>query len=120
MDPHTTPFAPRALGALGAVLAGAGLALLAYAAHGAEGAGQVRLHTAGLVSALHGVALASLARSARGLALIALFALAAGTVLFAGTLVLAQFTGAGTRLAPVGGSLAMLAWLAYGAHLLRR
>lgn len=112
----------RLLAASGAVLAAASIALLAYAAHAAVPAPtQARLHTAGLIAALHGIALAALApRAASRTTGVALGGLLLGTLLFAGTLVAAHAFGTGTGTAPAGGVLLMLSWLLLAADALRR
>ena len=43
-----------------------------------------------------------------------------GALVFAGTLVAAHVFGTSTRLAPMGGSLMIFAWLLYGFDALRR
>jgi len=111
----------RILAAAGAVLAALAVALAAYASHAADpGAGQ-RLGLAAAFAFGHGLALAALAPRARGyLAPAALWALLLGVLLFAGSLVGARFFGLPTRLAPMGGSLMILGWLAHAVAALRR
>lgn len=117
----STPVAPRALAASGAVLAAVAVALSAYAAHAVDGLAQHRLQTAALFAFGHGIALAALAPQVRGrLGIGALVLLVLGTLLFSGSLAAAVFLDAPTRLAPAGGSLMILAWLAYAANALRR
>ena len=113
--------ASRALAASGAVFAALAVALSAYAAHAAQDLAQQRLEHAAFFAFGHGIALAALARQAVGrLGVAALALLAVGTLLFSGSLVAAALFGLPTRLAPVGGSLMILAWLAYAASVLRR
>lgn len=109
------------LAAIGAWLAGASVALAAYASHGVDGDARSRLMLAAVIAFGHGLALAALAPQAAGrLAHVALAAVLAGTVLFSGSLVAAQLLGASTRLAPIGGVLLMLGWLALGIDRVRR
>ena len=69
----------------------------------------------------HGIALAALApRAARPLARIALAAIGLGVLMFSGSLVAAHFLATPTMLAPFGGSLMILAWLAFAFDALRR
>lgn len=111
----------RALTAGGAVLAAAAIALSAYAAHGAPGEGRAHLQMAALLAFGHGIALAALAsRAGRPLARIALAAMLLGVAMFSGSLVAAHFLGTPTMPAPYGGSLLILAWLAFAADALRR
>ncbi len=110
----------RGLIASGAIMAALSVALAAYASHGAEGS-QARLQTAAAFALGHGIALAALApRCVRRLDTIALTALLAGTLLFAGSLVGAYAFGWPTVLAPLGGSTMIAAWLLYAADALRR
>jgi len=106
---------------LGAVFAAAAVALFAYAAHAAEAHVQASLHSAALFAFGHGIALAALAPHVRRrLGTAALCLLALGTLLFSGSLVGAHAFGAPTSLAPLGGSLMILAWLLWAADTLRR
>ena len=110
--PSTRPL--RLLPAAGAVLAAAAVALSAYAAHVVDPAAQARLQPAALFAFGHGIALAALGPFAvRRLARLALAALLLGTLLFSGSLVLAHFLAISTVLAPFGGGLMILAWLAW-------
>ena len=119
-DPSRIPWPRRALAALGAVLAAASVALFAYAAHSAEPQVQASLHSAALFAFGHGIALATLASGAgRRLAMVALCMLLLGTVLFSGSLASAHAFGTPTSLAPLGGSLMILAWLLWAADRLR-
>lgn len=110
------PVSPRPgrwLAAGGAIAAAAGVAMAAYAAHAVDGAAQARLQTAAVFAFGHGVALAALAEAAtRRIGRIALGALALGTLLFSGSLVLAVLAGLPTTLAPAGGLLLIGGWLA--------
>lgn len=111
----------RSLASAGAVLAAASVALSAYASHVAAGAGQSALLIGAAIAFGHGLALASLSRQARRrMAVLALVAILAGTLLFSGGLVVAHFTGAAARMAPFGGSLLIVAWLAWAIDALRK
>ncbi|MGQ4659835.1 DUF423 domain-containing protein [Lysobacter sp. F6437] len=102
------------------MLAAASVALFAYAAHSAEPQVQASLHSAALFAFGHGIALAALAPHVRrrfGAA--ALCVLALGTLLFSGSLACAHAFGTPTSLAPMGGSLMILAWLLWAADTLR-
>jgi len=113
--------AQRALAFAGAVVAAASVALSAYASHVAGGAGQMALLVGAAIAFGHGLALAALSGQARRrLALYALVAILVGTLLFSGGLAVAHFTGAAARTAPFGGSLLIVAWLAWAADALRR
>jgi len=112
--------AQRALAFAGGVVAAASVALSAYASHVADGAGQMALLVGAAIAFGHGLALAALSRQARRrMALCALVALLAGTLLFSGGLVAAHFSGTAARTAPFGGALLILAWLAWAADALR-
>lgn len=111
----------RALTAAGAVLAAIAIALSAYAAHAATGEGRAQLQMAALFAFGHGIALAALApRAVRPLARIALAAIGLGVVMFSGSVTAAHFLATPTTLAPIGGSLMILAWLLFAADALRR
>lgn len=115
-SPSRRPWA--ALGAVGCALA---VAAGAYAAHGLAGLDQQRMQTASLYLFLHGLALLWLGEQPRSrLATLASAGLAAGVLLFSGSLAAAAVFGWPTRLAPLGGSLLILSWLAIGLSLLRR
>lgn len=109
------------LGACGALCAGAAVALAAYAGHAVDGVAQSRLQTAALFAFGHGLALTVLApaasRTLRRLALVALFV---GTMLFSGSLVLNVLVQWPTMLAPLGGALLIVGWIACAIDLLRR
>ena len=113
---------PSWLGFAGGLLAAAAVALSAYASHGvADAQVQSRLMTAALYAFGHGVALLVLAPSTpRGLGRIGLAALLLGTVLFSGSLVGGALWQLPTRLAPAGGSLLIVAWVALAFSALRR
>lgn len=111
----------RLLAASGAVCAACAVALAAYAAHGVEGLAQARLQTAAWFAFGHGVALAALAAHAGGKpGRVALAAMLAGTLLFCGGIVAGTVFGAGSAVAPFGGSLLIAAWLLYAVAALRR
>jgi uncharacterized membrane protein YgdD (TMEM256/DUF423 family) len=111
----------RLLGASGPLLAACATALAAYAAHGAEGEVRAHLYMAALFAFGNGIGLAALApRASRRLGLLALSALLAGTLVFAGSLVAAKVSGVPTMAAPWGGYLMIGGWLLLAADLLRR
>ncbi len=111
----------RLLGALGGLACAAAVGLGAYASHGASGQAQTWLQTASLYLFLHGLALLALSpRAERPLEQAALGALAAGMLLFCGSLIGAALFGWPTRLAPIGGSTLILAWLTVALSRLRR
>lgn len=114
--------AGRWLAALGAVLAALAVGLAAYASHGAEGEAQSRLQSAALFLFGHGMALAALAPLAAGRLwrVLALMALAIGTLFFSGSLVLQVFLQWPTALAPFGGTLMMAGWLAWAVAAVRK
>ena len=119
--PGRRPWAPRAMAAAGAVLAALAVALGAYASHAAGPDGGARLGLAAAFAFGHGLALAALAPRVSGrLGTLALASLLLGTLLFAGSLAGAHFFGLPTRLAPLGGSLLMLGWLAHAVAAARR
>lgn len=120
MDRAPTGLYTRLLGALGGIACAAAVALGAYASHGASAQPQSWLQTASLYLFLHGLALLCLGPSAkRRLEQAALGLLAAGMLLFCGSLIGAALFGWSTRLAPVGGSSMILAWLVIGLGRLR-
>lgn len=107
------------LAAAGALCAASAVALAAYAAH-ATTLGQALLQTAAAVLFGHGVALAALARGRMApRRRLALTALLAGSVLFAGSLVLHALAQVPPRLAPAGGMLMIGGWLLLAVDLLR-
>lgn len=111
----------RLLGTFGGIACAAAVGLGAYASHGASGQAQSWLQTASLYLFLHGLALLCLSPGAqRRLELAALGLLAAGMLLFCGSLIGAALLGWPTRLAPMGGSALILAWLVIGLGRLRR
>lgn len=110
----------RALACVGALLAGLSVALAAYAAHAVDAGAQQRLQSAAWFAFGHGIALAALApRAVRRLGLTGLVALAAGTLLFSGSLAGAHFFATATSMAPFGGGLMMLGWGLWAADSLR-
>ncbi len=119
---HPAPrAAQRALAATGAVLAALSVGLAAYAAHAADDAARATLQMAAMFGFGHGIALASLASTCRRrLGIVSLAALLLGVLLFSGSLVAGQLLGLSTRLAPMGGSLMILAWLGLALDLGRR
>ncbi|WP_159017654.1 DUF423 domain-containing protein [Cognatiluteimonas profundi] len=109
------------LAASGALLAAISVALAAYASHAMQGPAQARLQLAAVFAFGHGLALAALAPSMpRGLGQVALAALAAGVLLFSGSLAGAALAQWPTTLAPLGGMLMIGAWLALAFAFLRR
>ena len=112
---------PRLLAAAGAVLAAAGVALSAYAAHAADAGARASLHSAALMLLVHGVALAAIApQRVAAPGRVALGAMLAGTLLFAGSVVGAHALATSTRLAPIGGGLLIASWLALAVAMARR
>lgn len=108
------------LAAVGALLAALAVALAAYAAHGVHGEDQARLQLLAAVVFGHGLALAALAPSAvGGLARLPLWGLLLGTLLFGGGIVAGVLVGTGNGLAPIGGTLLILAWLGRAVLALR-
>jgi uncharacterized membrane protein YgdD (TMEM256/DUF423 family) len=110
----------RWLAAIGAVLAALAVALAAYAAHAASPEAQSRLQLAAVFAFGHGVALAALAprvqlRTGR----IALWMLAAGVLLFSGSLAGHVFAAMPTTFAPPGGMLMIAGWLLHAISALR-
>lgn len=115
------PLPLRVLAASGALLAAAAVGLSAYASHGAGADARTRLFLAAMFAFGHGVALTALAPQAAGRLAAAAFALMLlGVLGFSGSLAAAHFFGTPTRLAPVGGSLLMFAWLLVAADRMRR
>jgi uncharacterized membrane protein YgdD (TMEM256/DUF423 family) len=111
----------RALAACGALACGVSVGLGAYASHGLDGDAARRVGLAALFAFGHGLALLLLAPSAgTRLRTAGLSALAAGMLLFPGSLLAAVFLSASTALAPLGGMLLMLGWLVVAADALRR
>ncbi|MDQ3288458.1 MAG: DUF423 domain-containing protein [Pseudomonadota bacterium] len=102
------------------MIAAASIALLAYASHAGDGGGQDRLQTAGTISLVHGAAIALLAGAGwRRLARCAVLALAAGVLLFSGSLVMNVISQWPTTLAPAGGMLLIGGWLLWAADAVR-
>jgi uncharacterized membrane protein YgdD (TMEM256/DUF423 family) len=111
----------RALAAFGALACGVAVGLGAYASHGLDGDAARRVGLAALFAFGHGLALLLLAPAAgTRLRLTGLSGLALGVLLFSGSLLAAVFLSAPTLLAPTGGMLLMLGWLAIAADVLRR
>ncbi|MBB3343320.1 DUF423 domain-containing protein [Luteimonas sp. RC10] len=108
------------LAAAGALLAGVAVALAAYANHGMEGDARAALQSAAVFAFGHGIALAALSRGLRDpMAKLALLALLAGTLLFAGAVVSRHLLGGPSAFAPWGGGLTMFGWLLYAISALR-
>ncbi|PZO05985.1 MAG: DUF423 domain-containing protein [Lysobacteraceae bacterium] len=111
----------RALAAFGALACAVSVGLGAYASHGLDGDAARRVGLAALFAFGHGVALLLLAPAAGArLRSAALSSLALGVLLFSGSLLAAVFLSAPTVLAPTGGMLMMLGWLALAIDALRR
>lgn len=111
----------RALAAFGALACGVSVGLGAYASHGLDGDAARRVGLAALFAFGHGLALLLLAPAAGSrLRTVGLSGLALGVLLFSGSLLAAVFLSAPTALAPTGGMLLMLGWLAVAADALRR
>lgn len=104
----------RWLAAVGAFYAAAGVALSAYAAHASAGADMTRLQTAALFAFGHGVALAALAAvQGNRRTHVALLAIAAGVLLFCGSLVGRAVLQWPATFAPFGGLLLIGGWLLF-------
>ena len=115
------PF-PRLLAASGAIDCSIAVGLGAWAMHAAVSPhDQQRLAIAALFLFLHGLALATLAPAGGSrLRQTGLGLLLAATILFSGSLACAAVFGIEPRLAPIGGSSAMLGWLLVAAGFVRR
>lgn len=110
----------RLLGGLGGLACSAAVGLGAYASHGASGQPQSWLQTASLYLFLHGLALLCLGPLARHrLDRAALGLMAGGMLVFCGSLIGAALFGWPTRMAPLGGSALILAWLMLAAGRFR-
>lgn len=104
--------AARGFAAVGAVFAALAVAAAAYAAHGLNGEAQSRLSTAAAFAFGHGVALLALApASAASARRLGMLALVLGVLLFSGSLAAAALWHGSPRLAPLGGSVLIVAWL---------
>ncbi len=113
--------AQRGLASAGAVLAAASVALAAYGAHGNVAGDPAVVQLAAVFTLGHGLALAALAPlAARRLGVLALAALLSGIVLFAGSLLAAQFAEVSPRLAPAGGLLLIAGWALFAIDAARR
>lgn len=100
------------LGGGGSLLAAASVALAAYATHAAHGPDQARLQLAAVFAFGHGLALAALSPTViRSTGRLALLALAAGVVLFSGSLAASVLAHWPTTIAPFGGLLMIGGWL---------
>lgn len=115
--------APRSrwLRAGGCVVSGAAIALSAWAAHGVDDpAARAGLQSAAWIALANGVGLAALAGFASSrLWAAALSAIALGTLLFAGALVVGHLAGQRAALAPTGGLLMIGGWLVAAIAALR-
>lgn len=110
----------RFCSAFSAVAIAVATALSAYAAHGVSGADQVRAYTAAAMLAVHAIGLLSLARTGGGkLLALSRIGILIGLCLFVGSLLAALFLSWRPALAPTGGSLLMLSWLAAAVALWR-
>ncbi len=111
----------RALASSGAFVLAGSIALAAYASHAADAAARSDLQLAAAMAFGHGVAVAALAPVVRHrLGLLCLVVALLGALLFAGSLAGGHLLGVSTRMAPVGGSLMIGAWLVYAINVLRR
>lgn len=110
------------LASAGSVMAGLSVALAAYAAHAGLGErAEDTLQQAAVFAFVHGVALAALAPLAvRRLAGWGLLAIALGTMLFSGSLVLGTLFNVSTGAAPAGGILMILGWFLHAIGQWRR
>lgn len=107
--------ASRWLVLCGALLCALAVGLSAYASHGALDAhARELLRSAALFGFGHGLALAALARQSRGLARVALALMLVACLVFSGSLAMQVLAGWPTRLAPLGGTGLMLAWVLWG------
>ncbi len=111
------------LAAAGSLLAGLAVALAAYAAHasGLDAETRAGLSNACLIALAHGVALAALGPLAvRRMALLGLAAIGLGTLLFTGSVAAAALGWGPSTLAPAGGVLMIVGWLAHALGQWRR
>jgi|GEM_PF-144573 len=121
-DPIAAPhlIVARLIAAAGAVLLACAVALAAYAAHGVDAAAQSGLYIASAFAFGHGLALAALAPRLRSrLAIMVLITMLSGTLLFCGGLIASALFGINAGVAPIGGSLLILAWLSWAWVALR-
>lgn len=109
----------RALPAFAALACALSVALAAYASHVAQAQSQHRLVIASAFAFAHGLALLALPARVGRWARAARVAFVAGIALFSGSLALAAFFETSTRLAPIGGSLLILGWIALALDHLR-
>jgi uncharacterized membrane protein YgdD (TMEM256/DUF423 family) len=110
----------RLVSAIAALFCAISVALAAYAAHAAEGLAKQRLAIAAAFFFGHGLALLVLRAREGRLALAARIGFLAGTICFAGSLARAALFGGPTLLAPVGGTLLILAWLLAAIDFMRK
>ncbi|GAB2513055.1 DUF423 domain-containing protein [Lysobacter humi (ex Lee et al. 2017)] len=109
---RSTALHARLLGATGASLAAMSVALGAYASHAASPDAARRLGIAAAFAFGHGLALVALAPGAtRTPERLGLYAIATGTLAFAGSLAGAALIGTGTSVAPAGGLALIAGWL---------
>jgi uncharacterized membrane protein YgdD (TMEM256/DUF423 family) len=109
----------RSLAVLAPLLCAAGVALGAYASHAAAPLARQRLGLAAAFAFAHGLALLALESRATRIAFAARWMLAAGVLLFAGSLAGAALAGLPTLAAPLGGLLMIAAWLLLAADAAR-
>jgi len=110
----------RIVGAIAALFCGFSVALGAYAAHAADPQARLRLGLAAAFGFGHGLALLALRTREGGLAIAVRAGFIAGTIFFSGSLAGAALLGLPTVLAPIGGTVLILAWLLAAAELLRK
>ena len=111
--------ARRALASGGALGCAGAVALAAVSMHGLDGSAATRGAIAAAFAFAHGLALLLLAPAARPLRLAGMGALAAGLVLFAGSLAAAAFFATPTGAAPAGGLLLMAGWVLLAVDAVR-
>jgi uncharacterized membrane protein YgdD (TMEM256/DUF423 family) len=109
----------RPLAVLAPLLCAAGVALGAYASHAAAPLARERLGLAALFAFAHGLALIALASRESRLARVARCVLAAGVLLFSGSLAGAALAGLPTALAPLGGMSMIGGWLLLAIEAVR-
>lgn len=122
--PSSTTNGARTLGVVGALLMATGVALGAFGAHGLEGAvSPERLdtyRTGARYHLIHGVGVLAIVALGRGI--FAGWWIAAGAVVFAGSLYLLVLTDTPWlgAVAPIGGAAMIVGWLGLAWTLLRR
>jgi len=110
----------RIANAIAALFCAISVALGAYAAHAADPQARLRLGLAAAFAFAHGLALLALRSREGGLATAVRAGFIAGTIFFCGSLAGAAMFGLPTVLAPIGGTVLILAWLLAAADLLRK